>query len=222
MAFAGMGPPVTVRQLFALMSTPVLLFVIGVAPVGMIADRRSKSLSLYLASPLTRETYLAAQAAAIFVAVCLVSVGPPLLYLAGNAVIARVGFGDALHVLRLAGKIVLSGALLAASYATLTLAVASFAKRAAAASLALFCLAGILTNVLAAAVTEGVSPYFLLIDPSGLAAELVNRVFGPDRYLPRADYYGVAGYVVALAAIAWTLLALGAAWFRYHRLVVSR
>ena len=51
------------------------------APEVLCPDRRTGMLGLYLASPLTRDTYLLAKAAAVAGAARLVTLGPPLLLL---------------------------------------------------------------------------------------------------------------------------------------------
>ena len=51
----------TYSEYYGFVSAAILLFVVFVAPEALCPDRRSKSLSLYLASPLRRDTYLAAK-----------------------------------------------------------------------------------------------------------------------------------------------------------------
>ncbi len=58
----------------------MFIFVAITAPTGLIVDRKQKSLSLYLASPLTRNTYLLAHAAAVAAVLFIVTAGPLLLY----------------------------------------------------------------------------------------------------------------------------------------------
>lgn len=216
------GFPPTIRQLFSILGTPVLLFIVSVGPAGLIADRESKSLSLYLASPLTRQTYLLGHAAALVAVLGIVTLGPPLLYLAGNVIVTGVGLGDTLHVIRLAAKISFCGLLLASYFAVLTMAVASITKRVATAALLLFVIVGLGSGLLAAAVLNGASPYLLLLDPGGVPGELVNRVFGGERTLPELKFHLMPMYLVAAATAGWAALAVGITWFRYRRLVVSR
>ena len=214
--------PVSFRQLFALLNTPVMLFCIAIGPGGMIADRNSKSLSLYLASPLTRGTYLVSQAMALFVAICLVTIGPPLLYLAGIAAIDLYVLEYPLQFLRVLGKILLGGGLIAGFYTTVVMAVAAINKRAVAAAVVMFLTVGVLSGMVVAAVLNGASRYLVLADPGTLTHELVNRLFGPERILPEVNFYGVPMYLVALATAGWAAVAVAITAYRYRRLVVSR
>lgn len=209
------------RQVFAILGTPVLLFVVAVGPGGMIADRNSKSLSLYLASPLTRTTYLLAQAAALLAALSVVTLGPPLLYLIGNIVqgIGPDGLGGVLEV---AGKIVLGGALIAAYYTALTMAVGAISNRAGVAGGVLFLVLSVLSGAVGAAIFNGASPFLILIDFGSVPGELVNRIFGPEGFAQEIDLTEVPAYLVALVTAGWAGLAGGITWYRYRRLLVSR
>ena len=59
----------------------LFLFAAFVAPEAVCTDRRSGMLGLYLASPLSRDTYLVAKAAAIAAVLGTMTLGPPILML---------------------------------------------------------------------------------------------------------------------------------------------
>ena len=62
----------------------IMIFVALVAPEVLCTDRRTGMLGVYLSSPLDRDSYLAAKAAAIVGVLSLVCLGPPLLMLIAN------------------------------------------------------------------------------------------------------------------------------------------
>ncbi|MHB8468026.1 MAG: hypothetical protein ACYDD7_24680, partial [Acidimicrobiales bacterium] len=70
---------------YAYVTAALLLFATLAAPEALCPDKRTKMLGIYLASPLTRTSYLVAKAAAVGTAVMTVTFGPPLLLLIGEA-----------------------------------------------------------------------------------------------------------------------------------------
>lgn len=195
----------------------IVLFVAFVAPEALCPDRRSRVLSLYLASPLTRLTYLLAKAAAVAIVIAAVTVGPPLLLLIGLMLQGAGPDGpvDALIVLI---RITESGLVLAALYTCLSMAIASLTdRRAVAAAATLFVIIGsaIVTEVLMDGL--GASRSFLAGSLTGGALELVRRIYGEPGFYPQ-----VQTWVLAAGMATWTLGAGAVAVVRYQRLQVTR
>ncbi len=194
----------------------IVLFVAFVAPEALCPDRRSRTLSLYLASPLTRMTYLLSKAAAVAIVLSFVTVGPPLLLLLG-LMMQSAGPDGPVAVLSVLVRILESGLLLAVLYTCLSMAVASLTdRRAVAAAATLFLIlgtaiiTGIVVNVL------GAPKAFFALNLSGGPLVLVRHIYG--RFTP--DSPGML--VLALGAAAWILITGGVAVVRYRRLQVTR
>ena len=208
-------------QLFGIISGLVGLFLITTAPGGLIADRSSKSLSLYLASPLDRNTYLLSHFVALVGTISLVTVGPPLLYLIGTA-FQGLGPDGVVGLLTTAGKILLAGGLLAGYYTTLVMAVASIASKAVQAGVMLFLFFQIPEALVSAALLGADAPDALLLaSPGTLPEELVRRIFG-SAGIPSPITFELATSFIVLGVLAWAAAALAVVWYRYHRMDISR
>ena len=68
-------------EYYGFVTLAILLFAAFVAPEVLCTDRRTGMLSLYLASPLTRDTYLLAKASSVLAVLWTVTLGPLLLLL---------------------------------------------------------------------------------------------------------------------------------------------
>ena len=143
-------------------------------------------LGLYLASPLTRNSYLAAKALAVVALLALVTLGPPLLMLLAFTLIGQGPDGPA-AVARLLGEVLLGGVVVALLHASLSLAASSTTTRKAAAS------AGVILILLASAAVSDA-----LVNGADASAEPVLpepaadalRAGAPDlrRGLPRSGH----------------------------------
>jgi ABC-2 type transport system permease protein len=194
-----------------------VLFVAFVAPEALCPDRRSKVLSLYLASPLTRLTYLFAKVAAVATVLAAVTVGPPLLLLLGRMT-QNSGPDGPLEVLRTFVRIVESGLLLALLYTALSTAVASLTDRravAAAATLFLVLGAGVVSDTLVFGL--GASASLSAISLTRAPLELVSRIYGATGSLP-----ATSTWALALGTFLWTVIPAAVAVLRYQRLQVTR
>lgn len=195
----------------------IVLFVTLVAPEALCTDRRSRLLSLYLASPLTRMTYLLSKAVSIFVVLCAVTIGPPLLLLLGLA-LQNSGPDGFLGLLSVLGRILLSGAMLAALFTAVSTGIASLTDRravAAAGTLLLFIGSGIVSATLHEAL--GASSAVLVLSLTRAPFELVVRIYGEPPTIPDLS---TAALVAGVAA--WTVLGAAITVFRYQRLQVTR
>lgn len=195
----------------------IVLFVAFAAPEALCPDRRSRVLSLYLASPLTRMTYLVAKAAAVGVILAAVTVGPPLLLLLG-LVTQSAGPDGPVALVTVVVRILGSGLLLAALFTALSMGIASLTdRRAVAAAATVFVIigSGTLAGTLLSAVHAPHDVVVLSLTES--AIELVRRIYGQRGSVPQVDTL-----VLAAGNAAWTL-GLGAiAVLRYQRLQVTR
>ena len=199
----------------------ILVFVAFVAPELLCADRRTGMLGLYLASPLTRGTYLLARGAGVLTLLLLVTLGPPLLMLIANTLndAGPDGFIDFLGTL---GRVVLSGLVIAAFYGSLSLAVASLTTRRAFATVGVvFLLIG--TSIISQLLIRRarLSPDVFLGNLLFLPFELVYRIFDePGHIIPTAARVDTGPIVVAWSA--WTAAFALVVWLRYRRLAVTR
>jgi len=174
-------------------------------------------LSLYLAAPLTRGTYLLSKAAAVTTVTLSVTVGPPLLLLVGLA-LENDGPAGPLGMLSVLGRILLAGAILSAVYTALALAAASLTdRRAFAASGALLVLlgGGAVVNVLVLGLHA--PSLLLLLNLGRTPFELVQRIYGKPAFSN-----GITVIDDALACVAYVAVGASVAIWRYLRLQVTR
>ena len=203
-------------EYYGFIISAIVLFVAFVAPEALCPDRRSRVLSLYLASPLTRMTYLLSKAASVASVITFVTLGPPLLLLLG-LMTQSAGPEGPIEVLKVLIRIIESGVFLAALYTSLSMAIASLTdRRAVAAAATLFVLIG------SAIVSETISflsktDAVLVLSLTAGPLELVRRIYGEPGVTP-----GVATWVLALGYAAWTAGAAAVAIVRYRRLQVTR
>jgi len=202
---------------YAFIISAIVLFVTFVAPEALCPDRRSRVLSLYLASPLTRMTYLMAKSAAVGAVLALVTIGPPLLLLIGLAIQGE-GPDGFLGFLTVLGRILLSGTMFAALFTAVSLAIASLTdRRAIAAAATLLVLIG--SQVVAGTWRFGLDgpPEALLISLTGAPMILVEHIYAEPSALNEISTVSLAAGVTA-----WTLLGVGVAVYRYRSLQVTR
>jgi ABC-2 type transport system permease protein len=207
----------TFGEYFPFIQAGVLLFVSFVAPEILCTDRRTGMVGIYLASPLSRDTYVGAKAAAAFSVIALITIGPPLLMLVAY-VLQGVGPDGPGGVASTLVRIVVAGVLLALLYTAVGLGVASLTDRKAFATAALL----LLMVVVSGFVT-------VLIDEADLpgAFQAASLISGPFTLveLVHGEPADVAGLSlpVALAGLgAWTLLGAVVTRTRYQLLQVTR
>ena len=203
-------------EYYGFIISAIILFVAFVAPEALCPDRRSKVLSLYLASPLTRMTYLLAKASAVAIVITFVTVGPPLLLLLG-LMMQSAGPDGPLAVLGVILRIVGSGLFLAALYTSVSMAIASLTdRRAVAAAATLFVLVG--SAIVSATLTEGLgaSDNLMGLNLSGGPLGVVTLIYG------EGTIAGVDSWVLVLSFVAWTVATAAIAIVRYRKLQVTR
>lgn len=206
---------------FPYVTGALILFATLAAPEALCPDKRSRFLGIYLASPLTRSTYLLAKAAAVGAAVSLVTLGPPLLLLTGEA-LQNVGPRGFLAFMETLGQTVLAGVGLAAMFTAFGLAIPSLTDRrgfASAGSLLLVLGAGAVTRLLAFGLRLGDG--WLLFSLDRLPFELGQRIF--DRQgLPTPSTTPLPTWAVIATSVGLTVTATVITWQRVVRSEVSR
>ncbi len=200
----------------------VLLFIAFAAPEVICTDRKSGMLSLYLASPLTRTSYLAAKAFGVFLVLLTVTLGPQLVLLLGYTM-AGSGPGGVGKFIEHFGRAVLAGSVGAVMPTALSIGVSSVTPKRAFAS------AGIAVGLLASnGVIEG------LTSPEGADAdarlgvfnlfyvpiELAVRILGERTDI--APWNELATGWIVLANVVWTVIFGAMAWLAYQRVSVDR
>lgn len=211
----GVLPPVDTYYGFIIAA--ILLFVAFSAPEALAADRRSRTVSLYLASPLTRTTYLAAVAGGIAATISVATVGPPLVYIIG-LVLQGAGPDGFLGFLSLLGRVLLAGTAMSLYYTAIAVGIATLTDRralAAAATILAFTASGFVANGLA--LVEGSPQIARLISLARIPTELVARIYGKPGVVP-----GVSSVMVLVVAVGVSTASAGLAWWSYHRLQVTR
>ncbi len=204
---------------YGYISAAILVFAAFVAPELLCTDRRTGMLGLYLASPLTRNTYLLAKALAVLFVLLLVTLGPPLFMLVARTV-AGTGPEGPDDVARLAAQIVLAGMVVGLLPSALSLAVSSTTTRKAAASAAVI-LVLLGSAAVASALVEGADApgWLYVLNLFGLPFELVQRIYGQTGEWSRLD---VSTGTLMAAYVGWTALFAVTVWLRYRRMTVTR
>lgn len=207
----------TYGEYYGFITAAIILFVALVGPEVLCPDRHTGMLGLYLASPLTRSTYLVAKALAVLPVLGLVTLGPPLLLLLGLT-LADSGPESAGDFALVLVRIVVAGLAVASIYTAVSLAAASLTERRAVAS------AGVILLLLATSIASGqlvdgngADPNLILFSLFELPFLLVERVYGEVGARPE-----IATTSLAAAVFGWTAAATGLLWWRYRTLAVTR
>lgn len=213
---AGIELP-TYGQYFPFIQSAVVLFIAFVGPEVLCSDRRTGMLGIYLASPLTRDSYLGAKALATITVISLVTVGPPLLMLIAY-VLQGVGPDGPAGVAATFVRIVGSGLLLAVLYAAVSLGVSSLTDRKA------FATAALLLLVVVSTVFIGVVVEVAELPAGFHSASLVTGPFNLVQLVhgepPDIAGVGLPGAIAGL--VAWTALGAVVCRTRYQHLQVTR
>lgn len=201
-------------EFFGFSFMAALLFTALVSPEAIVRDRRDGMYSLYLSTPLTRPTYLAAKVIAVLATLSIIVIGPALLAFLGYTVqsMGPDGFASWLGV---AARIALGGVCIAVVYTAVSLAAASVTDRRAFASVA------VVLVMLGASIAVGVmvdaaelTSYLRLLDPLATPLEVPARLFG-DRTI---EYDDIGTPLVVLANLAWVLGGAAVVAVRYRKL----
>jgi ABC-2 type transport system permease protein len=206
----------TYGQYYGFIISALILFTAFVAPEALCPDRRTGMLGLYLASPLTRTSYLLSKVAAVVSLLLVATLGPPLLMVVAF-VLQGLGPDGFLGLLELLGQVLLAGTLVAAVYAAVSLGVSSLTDRKAFASGAVLLLL-LVTGATTGALVDGLdAPQWLLAFNLAVAPlELVQRIYGT------AELDDVPTSLLIAVNLGWIVAGASVLWWRYQRLVVTR
>lgn len=201
-------------ELFDLSLTPSILFASMVAPEAIVRDRRDGMFALYLSTPLTRPTYLAAKVASVLGCLSIITIGPSMLLLVGYTFQSQ-GPDGVLAWAGVAGRLVLAGVAIAAVYMAIGLAAASATDRRAFASVAaIMILVGGLIAGGALVEGAGLAQELWLVSPVTSALEIAPRLFGGTTF----ELDGVSTSLVVLASAGWFLLGAVVVVWRYRKM----
>lgn len=213
----------TVRNYYTQVGVGVMLFTVLATPMLLNTDRRSGLLSLYLASPLSRRSYLNAQTSAIFSLLVIMSLIPVV---ALGIVYTALGSGPGhtgdffMFLLRT----VAAALALAAVPTALAVGISSVVRRAGMAIVVIALCLLVPTVITSLLVDEaGVAGEIAVLDPLRLSQALAKRSHGlglTDDTPGTLD--AVATWVVVLANLVWVALLAGVAHWRYGRMEVER
>jgi len=210
----------TYSEYFGFVTAAIALFIVFSAPEALCPDRRHRSMSLYLASPLTRETYLVAKALAVFSVLCLVTIGPLVLLLIGY-VLQSNGPDGPLGVLAELGRIVGAGSAVALFGTAFALALASLTDRKGLAT------GGALIVLFGTHIVGGVVTFALDLSNAAIMLSLFVAPFEVAARILDAPNGATAAQttpnvVIFLAASAWVALFSTVVYLRYATLQVTR
>ncbi|MEL6982019.1 MAG: ABC transporter permease [Actinomycetota bacterium] len=204
---------------YGFVSAALFLFASFVAPELLCTDRRTGMLGVYLASPLDRTTYLLGKTIAIASILAVVTIGPPLVLLIGLSLAdsGPAGWGEGIE---LGWRIILSGAVMSAFYAAISMAVSATTDRKGAATATII---GLMLGSLAVAnaVVDGgdQSELFRLGDLASLPFELASRIHGEEGAWANRDISTGLIWLAVLGIIAACSVWV---WDRYRRVLVRR
>jgi len=188
-------------------------------PELLCSDRRTGLLGVYLASPLSRNTYLAGKFGAVLLLMSLVTFGPPFLLLVSLS-LQELGPNGFEAWIKTFVFTLLAAIVMALTYASIAFVVASVTDRTAVAT-ATYLAAIPGTSTVSAIMTDGIglSPHFRLFDLIQLPRNLVFRIFGEN------DGWLVSQNPTWTLWAVWMILvggSLAATVLRYQRLLVRR
>ena len=206
----------TYGQYYGFIVSALIVFASFVAPEALCPDRRTGLLGMYLASPLTRGTYVLSKVTSVLLLLAIATLGPPLLLMVAN-ILQSQGPDGPLGVVALLVRVVVSGALVAAVYTAVSLGISSLTDRRAIAS------AGVLLTIIGTSAVTGVlvngvglGEWLFMFDLSGAPFELVSRIYGEPG---TADIPTIA---LVLGNALYIGLGGGVIWWRYRRIEVTR
>ena len=208
-------------EYFGITGFAMFLFAAAVAPGVITTDRTNGMLALYLASPLTRSSYVLARGVGIFLVMLLVAVGPIAVLILGYT-FAGIGPGGFVEFIEILGRALFAGLLAAAMYTGVAMFLASIPRRWGIASVSIVAFF-IVTGIVTIGLTESIDvPNWLALgSPDEVMAEAAERIMADTaNTIPALDALP-SGALVATAA-GYAVVAIGATWWRYQRIRVER
>lgn len=202
---------------FGQISLAILLLTAIVAPEVFGNDQRNGMLGIYLASPLTRTSYLVAKSLAVAAILGLITAGPQLVLLIANTV-QGVGPEDPIAWLGVFLKIVASGVVASALLTSMSVAVTVLANNKGIATAIIVVMLLIVTGIAASlAEVSGVEAWRVL-SLLELIFTLPALIHGDATDAEELMAAGVAWAGFVLWVVAGSLVA----WIRLQRMEVTR
>lgn len=211
----------TYAEYYGFISAALIIFAAFAAPEILCPDRRSGLLGLYLASPLNRNTYLVAKAAAVALILSIVTIGPLLLMLIAYTILGEGPDGLA-NWLATLGRILLGGLAISSLYTSLSLAVSSVTTRkAAAAAVVILTLVGSATISGAIVFAAAGAVEYRVVNLAALPLDSVLRIFG-ETHTNEPKLNAVPAWLTLGANVAFTAIFCAFVWWRYRRMQVTQ
>ncbi|MCP5026011.1 MAG: ABC transporter permease [Actinomycetia bacterium] len=201
---------------YGFVTLAIILFSAFVAPEMLCPDRRTGLLGIYLASSLTRNTYVVAKLVAVALTLLVVTTGPLLLLLVSYT-FEDVGPDSIGAWLKTLVQILAGGLAIASLHGALSLAISSFTDRKAVASASIIGGMFVPSTLSAIVVDSGSSTYFRLLDLFNLPFEFVQRIWGNSGGWPE-----LSTLTLGAAYSAWTLASVAVLWWNYQRVGVRQ
>jgi ABC-2 type transport system permease protein len=206
----------TYGEYFFYIQSAVALFVAFVAPELMCTDRRTGMLGVYLASPLTRDSYLVAKAWATAAMLSFITAGPPLLMLVAF-ILQENGPNGPAGVASTLLKVLLTGLTITVLFTSVSMAVSSITDRKA------FATAGLILTLLVTSSAVGVMRGALRLSDNLIAFDLLQLPLAMAEKIHGGRHFtGVSPGAVVFGALGWTLAGAIVTRTRYQKLQVTK
>jgi ABC-2 type transport system permease protein len=207
---------------FGFVSIVLALFCAVTAPEVIGRDQRHHTLALYFSRALSRTDYVVAKFGALFVALLIVLLTPQAVLLIGNAVATEQIVDYLRDNVGQIPPIIASSLLIAMMMGALSLAIACQTPRrawATGAVIAYFVIATAIGSILRETISSADGDYALLISPVHVLEGSVYWIFNvtPEFESDISDI-SVDFSVFFIAAVAYSLVALGVIFRRYWKL----
>ena len=204
----------------------VLLFAMLAGPDLFCTERRSRVLSLYFASPITRVQYVLARVAGIAILLLGLTLLPLLVLFVGDALLSSSFAGYARDNVDTFGRILLSGVLLAIFNAVLVSLVSSFTDRrvyAGGAFIGLMLITAFTGGVLGEEISFTGHEKFVLVDLVNLGPRTARWIFElppiePGDTATLRDAAMVGGWAYMGTLLGVTAVSLAFLLYRYQKL----
>jgi len=212
---------ITYGQYYGFTSFALFLFTAASAPGVLTTDRTSGMLAMYLASPLTRTTYVLAKFIGIFIVMLLVTVAP-IVFLVLAYTFVGAGPGGVSDFLETMLRALFAGTISAMLFTGIGMFVSSIPKRWGIASVSIIG-AMIIPGIVSGILTElGTSPDWLaLISPTDVVGKAWQHILDDTMdngfAIDRLD-----GSLLVAVALGYAVLFVAATWWRYQTIEVDR
>tara|TARA_B100000902_G_scaffold164489_1_gene159499 strand:+ start:197 stop:916 length:720 start_codon:yes stop_codon:yes gene_type:complete len=193
----------------------MILFAALVAPDAIVRDQKNGMFSLYMSTPLTKPTYIAAKTLSVAGSILLITFGPGLLYLLGKTIkgMGPDGVGQWFETF---GRLLLACLLVSLFLCLFSLAFSCFTNRRAIASIVVL-LAYMVTSVASLILFEetNIGVNILLINPVETAYEFGARLCNAPPVV--SEYGEISTSLITLGFFGWFLASSFILFFAYQK-----